>query len=130
MPRNARSRRYKSRHARFSYALGLHVPRSYRCDGCPRRGVKLWREYQTFADRTALLCCDCAASKEGKGVEVMSDDGCRRDGISWTDQIGWMVPAVPAPGRTFWGYTSVPDDAVKWWSSLPNRETLTAPAPS
>jgi hypothetical protein len=32
-----------------------------------------------------------------------------------TDQIGWLIPAVPANNNTtFWGYTSVPEKEVNW----------------
>jgi len=38
------------------------------------------------------------------------------------DQIGWLVPAVPTPdGESFWGYTSVPQDACQWWHALPYK---------
>jgi hypothetical protein len=44
-----------------------------------------------------------------------------------TDQIGWMVPAVPTPdGDTFWGYTSVPLEGVLWWKALPTDPTVLA----
>jgi hypothetical protein len=45
-----------------------------------------------------------------------------REGHGRTDQIGWLVPAVPAPppGDGFWGYTSVPDEGCRWWRALPN----------
>lgn len=37
-----------------------------------------------------------------------------------TDQIGWMVPAVPTEdGASFWGYTSVPQPGCAWWTNLP-----------
>lgn len=46
-----------------------------------------------------------------------------------TDQIGWYIPAVPTigllpgwalhPDANFWGYTSVPPEAVAWWRAMP-----------
>lgn len=40
-------------------------------------------------------------------------------GIS-SDSVGWLVPAVPSRADdAFWGYTSIPPDAVEWWHSLP-----------
>lgn len=37
-----------------------------------------------------------------------------------TDQIGWMVPAIPTEeGDTFWGYSSVPEAGIRWWVTLP-----------
>lgn len=73
----------------------------YRCSKCAVTGVKLWREYNTF--RPSLYCADCCSGTRHKG----------------TDQIGWNVPAVPSPNGSYWGYTSVPDDAADWWRSLP-----------
>lgn len=35
-------------------------------------------------------------------------------------QLRGLCAAVPTEeGDTFWGYTSVPDDGVKWWDNLP-----------
>ena len=88
------------------------------------RGVKLWREYQTFQNHQTLLCRSCSE------IEQAPKNGGRP---SWEeyggDQIGWRVPAVPDKlptgihwklprGYTFWGYTSVPDDGVEWWKRL------------
>jgi hypothetical protein len=80
----------------------------YTCGGCGAKGVKLWRDYQTFLDRQTLRCRRCCEAHEGKAV---------REG---SDQIGWSVPAVPtADGSTFWGYSSVPLAAASWWKALP-----------
>lgn len=40
-----------------------------------------------------------------------------------TDQIRWLVPAVPVENEpeSFWGYTSVPQEGVVWWVNLPLR---------
>ncbi len=81
------------------------MSRPYRCTRCGAGGVKLWRLYQTLADETPLYCRACAQHDQ----ETVLDG----------DQIGWLVPAVPAPGDTFWGYTSVPDEDVRWWKALP-----------
>lgn len=36
------------------------------------------------------------------------------------DQVGRLLPAVmTAEGDTFWGYISVPPDALAWWYGLP-----------
>lgn len=32
-----------------------------------------------------------------------------------------LIPAVPHGENSFWGYTSVTDDAVKWWQELSTR---------
>jgi hypothetical protein len=83
------------------------IPPEYRCDTCDAGAVRLWRDYQTFAESTRLLCQSCAERDQGKPISPNSD------------QIGWMVPAVPTEdGYTFWGYTSVPLAGVDWWKSL------------
>ena len=107
------------------------TPLDYHCDGCKAHGVKLWRDYQTFADRSRLLCADCAEvdQRKLKAVEQPNPDP------DWTspysrgegDQIGWLIPAVPTEAtdkhwpNTFWGYTSVPAAACQWWRALPDR---------
>ncbi len=86
----------------------------YVCSKCKVEGVKLWRQYQTFANHIELMCASCAAP----GVEVDAEGRCESE-HGRTDQIGsWMVPAVPV-GDTFWGYTSVPSQDVEWWRALP-----------
>lgn len=77
----------------------------YVCADCGASGVRLWREYQTFLEHQVLRCRACAEKHAGKTMIG--------------DQIGWMVLAVPAPGNTYWGYTSVPAEDVAWWKSLP-----------
>lgn len=103
-------------------------PFAYRCGGCGASHCKLWREYQTCADYTVLLCCDCAA-KRGDTYDVSNIDesGYRPGDCGDTDQIGWCVPAVPTKeGDTFWGYSSVPEDGCVWWRHLPTRTGGTA----
>lgn len=97
-------------------------PSGYRCTTCERHGCKLWREYQTCADYTELVCCDCAGKSQGEDVGQIDDDGMRPTEFGRTDQIGWRVPAVPTEdGTTFWGYTSVPLAGCEWWRKLPTR---------
>lgn len=98
-------------------------PPAYHCHTCKRHGCKLWREYQTFADHTGLYCCDCAGEQQKKDVSTIDAQGKRTDRHGYhTDQIGWLVPAVPtAEGDTFWGYLAVPSDGVAWWRALPTR---------
>ncbi len=93
----------------------------YVCHGCGASKCKLWREYLTFADRTALLCCDCAAKRGGLDMSGIDDSGYWNGEFGETDQIGRFVPAVPTDDDTFWGYTSVPVDAAAWWRRLPTR---------
>lgn len=99
------------------------VPRWYRCSYCGARGVKLWRDYQTYADKTPLWCADCAESlaRITKGASWKSPFA-----LGTGDQISWRVPAVPtqqstAKRREYWGYTSVPQAGVDWWKRLPTR---------
>lgn len=98
------------------------MAREYSCATCGRKGCKLWREYATFADHTTLECCDCAGASQKIDVSGIDDDGRRLSDGARTDQIGWRVPAVPTEdGDGFWGYTSVPDEAIRWWRALPTR---------
>jgi hypothetical protein len=100
---------------------------TYVCDDCGASGCKLWRDYQTFLDRQRLRCAPCAAKNQDKPIIDIDDDGFRTlFEYDWghehnrSDQIGWLVPAVTtAEGDTFWGYTSCPEDRIRWWRALP-----------
>ena len=94
----------------------------YKCSKCGVENVKLWRQYQTLACYVDLLCAYCAMEDQDK-VGVVGEDGRRQSELGdWTDQIGWLVPAVPTVEMdTYWGYTSVPQDRVEWWKKLPIR---------
>jgi hypothetical protein len=93
----------------------------YVCSKCGASGVKLWRQYQTFLDHVDLMCAKCAGQDQAKDVTDIDADG-RRTGSHGgrTDQIGWLVPAVPTYDGTFWGYASIPQDGVNWWRGLPS----------
>lgn len=98
------------------------APEAYRCNVCGAHGVKLWRWYQTFLDQQELFCAACGCARENK-VDNFDEQGWRRseDGFR-TDQIGWLVPAVPTEDEsTYWGYSSVPEPGVVWWRQLPTR---------
>lgn len=100
----------------------LITPSSYVC-GCGKSGVKLWRDYQTFLEHQTLHCADCAAETSHVDISNMQEDG-KYPGRSggYTDQIDWLIPAVPtAENDTFWGYTSTPQDGYDWWARLPVR---------
>ncbi len=104
--------------------------RPYVCTECGVEGVKLWREYQTFADYTRLLCASCALADQ-KETGPVDDAGYRPHGqrIGRTDQIGWFVPAVlDEEGTSFWGYTSVPQDRITWWRGLPTYPPARSPS--
>jgi hypothetical protein len=97
------------------------APEDYCCSNCGASGVKLWRQYQTFLDHIKLFCAACACESQGK-ENLVDSDGMRPSDLGngmKTDQIGWLVPAVPTEdGENYWGYTSVPKAGVKWWKSL------------
>lgn len=88
-------------------------PDKYKCVGCDIRGVKLWRQYNTFASHIELLCAECAKNSEEKKLD-----------LTVSDQIGYLIPAVPTNdgSNTYWGYTSVPQEGVDWWLALPLKE--------
>lgn len=111
--------------ARFAYARGP-IPPGYKCAGCGDHGVKLWREYNTMACYITLRCAACAVANQAGEIgpnTVIGDDGkCEAKHGYRTDQIGYLMPAVPTEdGETFWGYTSVPQPGVDWWKRLPTR---------
>lgn len=82
----------------------------YRCADCDVEGVKLWREFNMFLDHQVLRCRSCA---------MLDQPGNEDAG----DQIGWLIPAVPTVEMdTYWGFSSVPQDRVDWWKSLPDND--------
>lgn len=101
------------------------MPKTYKCK-CGKTGVKLWRDYQPFHG-VVLLCVDCTCAVEGKDPTQVDEDGLYPSCIPEiahlrkTDQIGWHIPAVPtgAEHEAYYGYTSVPEEAFEWWTSLP-----------
>ncbi len=99
-----------------NYEKGV-VPDDYKCDNCGVCGVKLWRECQTAASQTKLLCAHCAEEDQQKNNEP----GWKSSFFSGGgDQIGWLISAIPKEGdNTYWGYTSAPDNGVDWWKKLP-----------
>lgn len=93
----------------------------YVCCKCGARNCKLWREYMVTLDQVELHCAPCAGKKENRDVSGITPDGFIESRWGPTDQIGGMMPAaLTAEGDTFWGYTSVPPDRVKWWRELPS----------
>lgn len=123
---------------RFAYfpASGTYlngkVPTDYKCVQCGATNCKLWREYNTFLEHQRLLCAPCTAADQKKSIIDIDADGNRTDDIGFkTDQIGWMVPAVPTEEcDTYWGYTSVPMPGVNWWKNLPTLPTPKVPVAS
>ncbi len=96
------------------------IPDNYECKDCGATGCKLWREYQTFLDHQVLRCVSCAEKNQDKPC-TLKETGKKSDILgSHSDQIGWLVPAVPTEENdTYWGYTSVPQPGVEWWKNLP-----------
>ncbi len=86
------------------------VPSFYVCSACKAGGLKLWRQYQTFADHIQLLCAACAEKDQDKPIDLSESDSC-----------GWLVPAVPTldANAPYWGYTSAPAEGCAWWKALP-----------
>lgn len=95
----------------------------YKCSQCGAEGVKLWRQYNTFVEYIKLMCADCAAKDQKEDISTMTPDGryTNKSGIK-SDQIRYLVPAVPSDDGSFWGYTSVPQKDVNWWRNLPIRK--------
>lgn len=109
----------------------------YKCSKCGADNCKLWRDYNTFLSHQDLYCVVCAcANQSSKKTPIKPTDfdadgkrPCKHkyaDGqeidMGMTDQINWLVPAVPTEeGDTFWGYTSVPEPLVVWWRNLPTH---------
>lgn len=104
----------------FKYSDSF-TPKGYCCSTCGMEGVKLWREYNTFLDHQKLYCLSCGLKKNIKEIKKSK---LRIP----SDQIWDIVPAVPTEeGDTYWGYTSVPQDGVNWWYSLPPHIKLFQP---
>lgn len=97
----------------------------YECTQCGMRNCKLWRKYETFLDYQELYCVSCAGRDQKIDVSSIDAKGYRTSEYGPTDQIGWLVPAVPTRDQlTFWGYTSVPKDLVDWWRGLPTHSSV------
>ncbi len=99
----------------------------YVCTGCGACNCRLWRQYQTVLDGIELKCIDCALEEyqeKHPGDELPQvRESLQQVGHDLTDQVGGLIPAVPTKENdTFWGYTSVPQDRVEWWYSLPIRD--------
>jgi hypothetical protein len=95
------------------------TPEGYRCMRCPATGVKLWRDSSMFLSHIDLYCRDCAEKDQEETIDKLGSSD-----LNDSDQLGNLVPAVPTvDGSTFWAYTSVPQDGVAWWYSLPTRSS-------
>lgn len=100
----------------FIYASG-QTPPGYECQTCQCTGVRLYRRYQTFLERQELFCRKHALDDQNKTEPDQPSE----------HSIGWLVAAIPTEdGSTHWGWSSVPDDGLKWWNQLP--KTTNQPA--
>lgn len=96
------------------------TPDYYKCSECGAANRKLWRRYMT--SDVELLCIQCVCEDQGKDARCV--DGttgrfwCEKNRL-FHDAIGWFVPAIPDGDGNYWGYTSVPEDAIWWWRRLP-----------
>ena len=111
----------------------VNYRQDYVCAGCKARGLKLWRDYNTMASACELKCAACVTPAQAAyEAKTYTEQNCDylgtldADGVFMFrggDQLGGLVPAVPTPeGDTFWGYTSVPDEDVRWWYTLPTYQ--------
>ena len=97
------------------------TPESYVCSQCRATGIKLWRQSSTFLEHIELMCAECVCEHLNVDISSMDDSGRVETEHGRTDQVGYMIPAVPTKDDSFWGYTSVPEDGVNWWHNLPNN---------
>lgn len=101
----------------------VEVPPTYTCGKCGATNCKMWHDHLIHK---MLLCVLCAAENQKKDVTSIDETGMRLSDIGndrRTDQIGWCVPAIPTnyPG-VYWGYGSVPIEAMTWWKRLPTHQ--------
>ena len=111
--------------AERGHVYGCRLPASQRarlvCGKCGANGCKMWREGNTAADHTAIMCGPCALAASGESGSIDNEGRVLDEQVGLCDQIGWLVPAVPdVEGHGFWGYTSVPEDGCAWWRTLPS----------
>ena len=88
------------------------------CQDEPGRVVTLMRI--ALACYVRLLCAECAKKDQKKRFAVdEAGEHVDRYGHK-SDQIGWLIPAVPTDDMdTYWGYTTVPEVGCVWWDMLP-----------
>lgn len=98
---------------------------NYRCSSCGAEQCKLWRHYMVTASAVDLLCASCAL-RDQKVEGMPNADGKRIDSLDEvTCRIGDLIPAIPCEDRdTFWGYSMLPSNGLRWWRSLPTITIL------
>lgn len=103
-----------------TYLFGVDVS-FYCCSKCEKQGVKLWRQSHTFLNHINLLCARCVRKKGDSRLPDSDGLWVGEEGFNSgrkSDQINGCVPAVPTEDGSYWGYTSVPDPAIRWWKAL------------
>jgi len=107
------------------------APSDYKCNDCKITNCKLWRE--SGFPPIALRCVDCAIKSQSDpkvttafskiaATVVINEDGSYMGEYGKSDQIGWLMPAIPDEEDIgYWGYSSVPTEGVAWWKKLPLR---------
>ena len=75
------------------------VPSWYKCEGCDKSNVKLWRSSTPFLEHVTLLCVDCAIARSGpdkhENYSTMTEAGKHWGIGGFTDQLLFGVPAMP-----------------------------------
>lgn len=109
----------------FSYDVRVNVPSNYKCSVCSATGCKMWR----VAHDNVPFCVDCGITREKKARTLQSEfrrDDVDAEGRTYTDgrrtdALGYLIPYVPCATNSAetWGYTSVPNEGVRWWRCLP-----------
>jgi hypothetical protein len=98
----------------------------YRCADCRTGNRKLWRPAQTFDPD--ILCWRCVYLRQpGEKFKGIFQDGTVPYPYDEDPRhprthclAGFYVPAVPVDGEdAYWGYSSVPDMELDWWTGLP-----------
>lgn len=87
------------------------IPEYYTCGECGARGVKLWREYQTFLEHQSLRCLNCACREQNK-VRIPTEDGCS----FYEDEVHHLY-RTPTMKPGWWSYydpkEGLPADAIE-----------------
>lgn len=110
--------------APFRYKDGT-TPEGYVCKDCGAKGVRLYREYNTFLEYQHLSCRACARQRFPEYC-TPEKDAQRLLHSPEEHSIGGVVAAVPTEdGSTYWGFTSVPQPGVEWWNNLPKTTPST-----
>lgn len=93
----------------FNYASGK-TPVTYKCEGCGKSHVRLWRKEGLVTDTKYVFCAECLRLKT-ENIDEKLNDGLRVD---------TFVPAVPTEENSFFiGYKHIPVEGMNWWKNLP-----------